>query len=565
MEVCCICHDVIQAEREAYAEPCFHRFHHECILRWSEVQLAKPLDDNQPPVVFCPLCKQTYASFIYDCRDRSYRRHDVLKQTSQDRVGDAASLLPSPAQRRRRSLYFQETAAEPCDDQGMASIGSVSGKARDGIEVTQLRPSLVERPAVSAWLRRELQALLMEEDVDLVAQHVLGTVRTLSSPASSNLKGGRPTAQKVSLSRAQWVEAVAAAAEPYIFGNAAHFAGQLWAFIASGMSVAAHDAAVFGTDRTPAETAKENDSAKEDGGPSQRHGWHTIEGSSSHSRGEDEERDVVSDDSGAYLPMVMEALRSTAASKSPAAAARSSAADSASDPPEEAGPALGSAVQDDSKLEGVSGEEEDKDVDLERSCCLQTSGHDRSNSLDCSWSADERSPTWTKLRAFIMGKLASIAFGIIFTLSVISWVIALAGNGALNAVCLDACRYYFGLSWWTIWFEFVILLGTIPVGILGMRAWKPAVMALLATNTALTMIQTDSWLQTKGLDPYYGLYTTRDNVIIAGYVLLSICNVLLIIVLGVMDEAATKITLPQQSAYSNSPPPHTVPTYPPRG
>ncbi|CAL8464230.1 g3765 [Coccomyxa elongata] len=164
-----------------------------------------------------------------------------------------------------------------------------------------------------------------------------------------------------------------------------------------------------------------------------------------------------------------------------------------------------------------------------------------------------------------MGKLASIAFGIIFTASVISWVVTLAGNGALNAVCLDACRYYFGLSWWTIWFEFIILLATIPVGILGMRAWKPAVMALLATNTALTMIQTDSWLQTKGLDPYYGLYTTRDNVIIAGYILLSICNVLLILVLGFIDEAGTKITLPQQSAYSNSPPPHTVPTYPPRG
>lgn len=51
----------------------------------------------------------------------------------------------------------------------------------------------------------------------------------------------------------------------------------------------------------------------------------------------------------------------------------------------------------------------------------------------------------------------------------------------------------------------------------------------------------------------------------AGYVLLSIFNGLLIIILGVIDEEGTKITLPQQSAYSNSPPPHTVPTYPPRG
>ncbi|CAL8464231.1 g3766 [Coccomyxa elongata] len=309
MEVCCICHDVIQVEREAYAEPCFHRFHQECILRWSEVQLAKPLDKNQPPLIMCPLCKQPYASFIYDCRDRSYRRHNVLKQTSQDPVGDAASLLLSPAQRRRRSLYFPEAAAEPANDQGVVSVGNVSGKACDGIEVSQLRPSLVERPAVSAWLRREVQALLMEEDVELVAQHVLGTVRSLSSPAATNLRG-RPTVQKVSLSRAEWVEAVAAAAKPYIFGNAAQFAGHLWAFIASGMSVAAHDAAVFGTDEAP--VAAVNTCATEFGVPSNRY---SSEGSSSQSRDEDEEWDVVSDDSAAYLPMVVEALHSTAASR----------------------------------------------------------------------------------------------------------------------------------------------------------------------------------------------------------------------------------------------------------
>lgn len=83
---------------------------------------------------------------------------------------------------------------------------------------------------------------------------------------------------------AQWVEAVAAAAKPYIFGNAAQFAGQLWAFIASGMSVAAHDAAVFGTDQAPGAAASA--SATEGGGPSNRHGWHSSEGSSSHSRGE---------------------------------------------------------------------------------------------------------------------------------------------------------------------------------------------------------------------------------------------------------------------------------------
>ena len=50
----------------------------------------------------------------------------------------------------------------------------------------------------------------------------------------------------------------------------------------------------------------------------------------------------------------------------------------------------------------------------------------------------------------------------------------------------------------------------------------------------------------------------------AGYVVLSICNLTLILILGLMDtDAAPK--QPANSAYSNSVPPHTQPTYPPRG
>lgn len=40
---------------------------------------------------------------------------------------------------------------------GVVSVEEVNDKARDGNEASQLRPSRVERPAVSAWLRREVQ------------------------------------------------------------------------------------------------------------------------------------------------------------------------------------------------------------------------------------------------------------------------------------------------------------------------------------------------------------------------------------------------------------------------
>ena len=37
--------------------------------------------------------------------------------------------------------------------------------------------------------------------------------------------------------------------------------------------------------------------------------------------------------------------------------------------------------------------------------------------------------------------------------------------GAVYGVCPEACVYYFGLSWWAVWFQFIILVASIPVGV----------------------------------------------------------------------------------------------------
>lgn len=42
--------------------------------------------------------------------------------------------------------------------------------------------ALAARPAVAAWLERELQALLLQGNVALVTQHVLAALRAASSP-----------------------------------------------------------------------------------------------------------------------------------------------------------------------------------------------------------------------------------------------------------------------------------------------------------------------------------------------------------------------------------------------
>ncbi|EIE24919.1 kinase-like protein [Coccomyxa subellipsoidea C-169] len=153
-----------------------------------------------------------------------------------------------------------------------------------------------------------------------------------------------------------------------------------------------------------------------------------------------------------------------------------------------------------------------------------------------------------------MGNLALIAYGVAFVGSCLSWVLLLAGTGALYGVCPEACLYYFGLSWWSVCFQFIILLASVPVGALGAKSWKSAVLALLAANTAVVMKQADGYLSLKETDPYYSSFPDRINTTITGFTLVSIFNVMLILAIGAVDEECTKISAPQHSAYSNSEP-----------
>ena len=54
------------------------------------------------------------------------------------------------------------------------------------------------------------------------------------------------------------------------------------------------------------------------------------------------------------------------------------------------------------------------------------------------------------------------------------------------------------------------------IQLLGARAWKAPVLALLAINTAIAMKQTDGFLSTKLVDPTYAAFPGRMDTTIAG-------------------------------------------------
>lgn len=73
-----------------------------------------------------------------------------------------SSLILTPQQRRRRSVYFNAASPAPSD------------RLRDSI-------TLVTSTEIESWVTRELQAVTLEEDVKLICQVVLATINALAA------------------------------------------------------------------------------------------------------------------------------------------------------------------------------------------------------------------------------------------------------------------------------------------------------------------------------------------------------------------------------------------------
>jgi len=214
---CPICLEPITAE--AFLDQCFHKFCYHCILQWSQT-----LSNQQPksfPRLHCPLCKMQNTSIIHNFIGPTFQRHYISKLP-------AESFALSEAHVRRLKVY-----SEP----------PVSNKQALGHR--KQHGNLPSSRWLQCWIRRELQALMQEEDVDIVMHHVLGVLESFQ----------RRTMQKIStgeseLRRAQYKSSVSDAVRPFIFENSGRFADELEAFLISGLDIAAYDEFTFQGSKT---------------------------------------------------------------------------------------------------------------------------------------------------------------------------------------------------------------------------------------------------------------------------------------------------------------------------
>ncbi|KAI4301814.1 hypothetical protein L6164_035058 [Bauhinia variegata] len=198
--------------QDSYLDKCFHKFCYNCILRWGKVLADK---HHSPSSITCPLCKTENFAIIYGFDGIHFQRHSI----NQD-FGD--SFILSKDHRFRLQCYYTE--------QGI--LDDIFNISQYWKACKYCQPNRW----LQSWLRREIQALIQEEDVDIIVHHILGSVNasfTREHKSHSNAHGKKQEEFRISVSEA---------ARPFLAARAERFVYELQLFLASGLNIEAFDA-----------------------------------------------------------------------------------------------------------------------------------------------------------------------------------------------------------------------------------------------------------------------------------------------------------------------------------
>ncbi|XP_057425162.1 uncharacterized protein LOC130718569 isoform X2 [Lotus japonicus] len=89
---------------------------------------------------------------------------------------------------------------------------------------------------LESWLRREIQALIQEEDVDIIVHHILGVVKSFSTRREQRHINDPEKKQE------EFKMSVSEAARPFLAARTERFVYEIQLFLASGLNIEAYDA-----------------------------------------------------------------------------------------------------------------------------------------------------------------------------------------------------------------------------------------------------------------------------------------------------------------------------------
>ncbi|XP_054802867.1 uncharacterized protein LOC129306344 [Prosopis cineraria] len=200
--------------QDSYLDKCFHKFCFKCISRWTKVVAGKY--HSPPSSVKCPLCKTENFSIIYGFDESCFQRQYVNED-----FGDSFTL--SRAQRYRLQCYYTEPGI----------LDDIFNISRYWKSHKYHQPNCW----IQTWLRREIQALIQEEGVDVIVHHIMGVMSASLSWREQN--------RRIMASEKQQEEfkiAVSEAAMPFLASRTDRFVYEVQLFLASGLNIEAYDA-----------------------------------------------------------------------------------------------------------------------------------------------------------------------------------------------------------------------------------------------------------------------------------------------------------------------------------
>ncbi|XP_058082302.1 uncharacterized protein LOC131230409 isoform X2 [Magnolia sinica] len=193
----------------------FHvdKFCYDCIAHWSQWVASQSRNSNSS--LQCPLCKVENFSIIHGCDGDSFQQHYINQDLER-------GFSFSEAHRYRLQCYYGEPVV--IDDKFNV------------LRYWKCHKYLQPNQWLQSWLRREIQALVQEEDVDIIVHHILGVVESFLRRNERECFKCSPE-QK----REEFRALVSDAAGRFVLGKTDRFVNEMELFLASGLNIEAYD------------------------------------------------------------------------------------------------------------------------------------------------------------------------------------------------------------------------------------------------------------------------------------------------------------------------------------
>ncbi|KAF3454448.1 hypothetical protein FNV43_RR04895 [Rhamnella rubrinervis] len=200
--------------QDSYLDKCLHKFCYNCIIHWTKVVTSK--HSYKLSSVKCPLCKAENFSVIHGFDGSSFQQYFINQNYKH-------GFILSKAHKYRLQCYYTEPGF-------LSDIFNVS-------RFWKLRKYHQPNCWLRNWLTREIQALMQEEDVNIIVHHISGVFDSFMRRNEQQSRKKTPEAKEE-----EFQALISDAARPFLAARTDRFVNEMELFLASGLNIEAYDA-----------------------------------------------------------------------------------------------------------------------------------------------------------------------------------------------------------------------------------------------------------------------------------------------------------------------------------